>query len=375
MIARFLFLTNLTILIFFLCAKCSLAQAPIVLRRADLLRTETSPEGPVRYLDGNVWITQDTLSITCEHAIYEEELGRLFFHDSVHFVEPGRQMWGDRATYYEHDGRATAEGNVRIEEDSLIITCDKVIYQEARKEALFFGDVRIHSLAQNATLTGNHGAYNRPEERGAMSQNPRMVRYFDDSDSVVIVGNVIEYFFADQAALVKDDVYIQRGAFDAWGKILHYKRDGEWARLMGDPIMKSGRDSLRADTVDAYFQNNDIRQVKLSGHAITTSPIDSVAPEPQNRMTGRNMNITFVNGEPDSIYVQGNATSIYYLREKGEDKGANRASGDKIDMKISDGQISWIYVEGGTEGIYFPPQLEAGVEADDEMGPSSVLGR
>jgi len=75
-------------------------QSPIVLKRADLLRTETGPNGPIRYLDGNVWITQDTLSVTCEHATYEEEPGRLFFKEDVHFVEPGRQIWADQAIYF-----------------------------------------------------------------------------------------------------------------------------------------------------------------------------------------------------------------------------------------------------------------------------------
>lgn len=342
------------------------AQEPIVLQRADLLRTGGTTQSPIRYLDGDVWITQDTLSITCEHATYEEALGRLYFEEDVHFVEPTRQIWADKATYYERTGRAIAEGNVRIDQDSILIFCDRVIYSEAREEAQFFGDVEIHSVVENAILTGNHGAYNRPNERGVMTQNPRLVRRFDVEDSLVVVGVLIEYLFDETHAIITDSVHIKRGEFDGWGQKLHYWDEEDRTRLTGDPILKYGRDMLSADTVDAFFVEQKLNRAILTGRAMATSPVDSLAPEPLNRMSGRSMEIAFEDGDLDSIYVRGNATSIYYVREEGEKKGANRVSGDMIDMKIRDGRVSWIYVEGGTEGVYYPSHLEDRVSEDDD---------
>lgn len=342
--------------------------APIVLRRADLLRTETAPEGPIRYLDGNVWITQDTLSITCEHATYEEGLGRLFFEEKVHFIEPSRQIWADQAIYYERDGRAVAEGNVRIDQDSLIIWCDRVIYSEAREEALFFGDVRLRAVHQDAELTGHRGLYNRARDSGVMTLNPQLVRWFDQSDSMVVVGRLIEYYFQDEYAVVTDSVHVSRGSFDAWGGILYYWNAEERTRLIGNPFLRHKRDVLTADTVDAYFQDQHLRRVVLTGQAEATSPVDSLAPEPVNWMTGHSITIVFQKGELDSIKVRGNATSVYYIREEGEKKGVNRVSGDLIDMWVSQDQIRWIYVEGGTEGVYYPRHLEQHV-MDDEIKP------
>ncbi|MFH1861204.1 MAG: LptA/OstA family protein [bacterium] len=331
---------------------------PIVLKQADFMRTEQGINGPVRYLDGNVWITHDTLSITCEHAIYEESVGRLTFHDKVHFVEPERQIWADRATYYEKDGRANAEGNVRIEQDSTLITCQRVTYLEAREEALFWGDVIIHSLRENAVLTGNHGAYKRPNERGIISQNPRLVRTFEEDDSLVVIGRVIEYQFASREAVVTDCVLVVRGDFQAKGDKLFYDEASEHARLIGNPVLENKQDVLRADTVDVYFKDSKLKRVDLTGQAVAISPVDSIMPEPANILIGREMQITFMEGELDSIVVRGNASSFYYIREDGENKGINQVSGDLIKMWIAEDRIRWIYVEGGTEGIYYPPHLE-----------------
>ncbi len=344
------------------------AQAPIELRRAEVLRTETGPDGVVRYLEGDVWIVQDTLSVTCARARYLENLGRLDCEENVHFVEPGRQIWADKATYYEKDGRAIAEGNVRIEQDSTLIFCDRVIYNEAREEALFFGNVRLYSLPDRTVITGNHGAYNRSRDYGMMTQKPRLVRRFDEADSLVITGKVIEYFFAEKRALVSDDVRILRGDFDARGGRLLYWDEGQHARLLENPVLKYRRDVMTADTVDAYFVENKLRRVVLTRHAVAVSPVDSLAERPVNRMTGNTIEILLRDDQVDSIFVKGNATSTYYLREQGEKKGANRVSGDVIDLWIRDGRIAWIYVEGGTEGVYFPARLEDRAEAATGRG-------
>ncbi len=337
--------------------------SPIVLERADLMRTEQTPEGVTRYLDGSVKITQDTLTILAEHAIYEEFVGRLIFRGSVHFIEPSRQIWADQAVYYERDGRATAEGNVRIEQDSLIMKCNRVVYSEDRHEASFFGDVFIHSLRENAILTGNHGAYNRDSDRGAMTQNPRLVRYFSSSDSMVVTGNVIEYFFDRRQANVTDHVRIQRGDVDASGEHLFYSDDSSWVRLTGDPEIHRRQDLVYADTVDAFFFDQHLRRIHLRGNAVATSPVDSLRPEPVNRITGKSMELVFAEDKIDSIYVAGNARSTYYVRETNSEKGANLVSGDRMDLHVADGRIRWIYVEGGTEGIYYPEKLEKMVES------------
>jgi lipopolysaccharide export system protein LptA len=344
------------------------AQAPIELRRADVLRTETGPDGAIRYLEGNVWIVQDTLSVTCDRARYQESIGRLDSEGNVHFVEPGRQIWADKATYYEKDGRATAEGNVKIEQDSTLIFCDRLIYNEAREEALFFGNVRLYSLPDRTVITGDHGAYNRTREYGMMTQNPRLVRRFDEADSLVIMGKVIEYFFAEKRALVTDSVRVLRGDFDARGGRLFYWDDGQHARLVTNPILKYKRDIMTADTVDAFFVEDKLRRVVLTNRAVAVSPVDSLTPQPVNRMTGNTIEIKLTDDQVDSILVKGNATSTYYLREEGEKKGANRVSGDVIDLWIKDGRIAWIYVEGGTEGVYFPSRLEDLAETEGGRG-------
>ncbi|TKJ41827.1 hypothetical protein CEE37_04465 [candidate division LCP-89 bacterium B3_LCP] len=344
----------------------ALPQAPIVLKRADLMRTGGTAEAPIRYLDGDVWITQDTLSVTCEHATYEEAIGRLFFEDNVHLVEPSRQIWADQTTYYEKSGRAVADGNVKIDQDSIIIYCNRVIYNENREDAFFFGNVRIFSTTDDAVITGEHGVYNRPDERGVMTQDPRMVNYTEEGDSMVVVGMLIEYLFAEKQAIVTDSVHMFREDFEGWGQKLYYWDASECARLTGDPILQQGRDVLTADSVDAFFEDQKLKRVILIGQALVTSPLDSLEMRPFNLMSGHYMEMTFREGEVDSVYVRGNATSIYYIREDTGEKGANKVSGDLIDMFIKDGQIDWIYVEGGTEGTYYPERLEERLSTECE---------
>jgi len=342
------------------------AQAPIELKQADQLRIEQGPAGPIRYLDGNVWIVQDTLSITGDHAVYDETAGTILFTGNVHFQEPTRQFWANQAIYYERDGRATGDGNVRIEQDSIEIYCDRAIYHEERREVNLVGRVRLHSLRENAFMTGNLGTYNRETERGAMTQDPRLVRYFGENDSMVVDGRVIEYYFKSQQAVVTDSVHLRRNDFDAWGQKLVYKDEGEWAQLTGSPILKRSRDVMQADTVEAFFAEERIDRVLLMGRAQATAPVDSLLPEPVNRATGRRMELTFKGSGIDSLYIQGNAASLYYVREEEGSKGANLVSGDRIKLWMQNGRVRWISVEGGTEGTYYPWQLEKLISAGEQ---------
>jgi lipopolysaccharide export system protein LptA len=348
---------------------------PVHLQHADLMRTESTPQGTMRYLDGNVWITQDTLSITGDNAVYQEAVGQLVFTGHVHFVEPTRQMWADQATYFEKDGRATAQGNVRIEQDSMTITCQRAFYLEERKEVNMTGDVRIHSLKENAILTGGHGKYNRSAGFSAMEQDPRLLRYFTDDDSMVVTGELIEYFFDTEEAVVTNEVHVQRNDFEAWGDKLDYHNQGEWSRLIGRPILQRKMDTMQADTIDAFFKNKELQRVHLAGKAVATSPVDSLHEKPMNVITGRVMDLKFASGLLDSIQVQGNAASLYYVRQQEGESGANRVSGDVIKMKIEKGQVSWVYVEGGTEGVYFPSKLEGLAESDQPERSEPVKPR
>jgi lipopolysaccharide export system protein LptA len=352
--------------------RTSAAQSPIELKRADLLRTEQGSAGAIRYLDGNVWIVQDTLSITGDHAIYDEAAGTILFTGNVHFVEPTRQFWSDRATYYERDGRAVGDGQVRIEQDSILIFCDRAVYHEARRQVNLVGNVRLNSLKDNAILTGNLGTYDRETEHGAMTQDPRLIKRFSETDSMEVTGNIIEYYFQDRQAVVTESVHLWRQDFDAWGQKLVYQDSTEWAQLTGEPVLRRGRDVMQADTVEALFQDEKIRRVLLFGQALATAPVDSLLPEPINRITGRRMELTFRDGQLDSMHVQGNATSLYYVREEEGSEGANQVSGDRMDLWMQSGRIRWIKVQGGTEGNYYPQPLERLIQTDNA---AQAIGR
>jgi lipopolysaccharide export system protein LptA len=187
---------------------------------------------------------------------------------------------------------------------------------------------------------------------------------------MVVTGQLIEYAIEDKQATVTKEVHIQRQDFEAWGDKLNYYNDGAWARLTGQPRMQRKLDTMQADTIDAFFKENALQRVHLSGRAMATSPVDSLVPVPVNVITGKQIDVIFNKSELDSLKVRGNAASVYYIRQENGESGANRVSGDVIDMKVVKGQITWVYVEGGTEGVYFPKQWE-GLAQSDQSGQTS----
>ena len=81
-------------------------------------------------------------------------------------------------------------------QDSILVHCDRVHYNEDREEALLYGNVSIFSMADRVLITGDHGKYNRNQEYGMMTEQPVLTRHFLNGDSLIIKGRIIEYFFA-----------------------------------------------------------------------------------------------------------------------------------------------------------------------------------
>ncbi len=56
----------------------------------------------------------------------------------------------------------------------------------------------------------------------------------------------------------------------------------------------------------------------------------------------------------EKIYAISNARSLYYLKEKEEDRGINVASADTIKAFLKDNELDSIAVIGGAQGVFYP---------------------
>jgi lipopolysaccharide export system protein LptA len=347
-------------------AVASAERAPVKLERANTFRSFDENGKQRQELQGNVWITKDSLSVYCDRAIYYPDSGILIFRSNVEFRQPGKTLFADEVIYDEFSEEVTATGRARMYQDSLRIAANHIVYRERFKTAYLYDDVRIDDDSRNIMLTGDRGCFDHELEYAWVSGSPSMTQR--DSSLAVqmrIYGDTLEYSGVDKLARSKGNVIIMRDSLLAYGTQLTFHSDSSFAELIGEPYAVQSLNEITGDTLRLYYVDDQLDHLEVLGHAVATSPADSIRPEPKNRMEGKRMSLWIVDNALSKVVVRGNAIATYYIREQNDPRGRNVTSGDVLYVFFAESRISHIEVDGGTQGQYTPEKLVQR-EADKE---------
>jgi lipopolysaccharide export system protein LptA len=118
------------------------------------------------------------------------------------------------------------------------------------------------------------------------------------------------------------------------------------------PVLWSGENQLTADTIKILTGKNRVRKIFMYSTAFIVSK-DTTAS--YNQIRGKNMIGHFVKNELSSIDVNGNAETIYYVREENKSlMGVNKATGSRMTLHVKDKKIERIVYYDKPAGNMFP---------------------
>lgn len=332
----------------------------VELRRANSLRYGQENGQAVQELTGDVLIVKDSLTITCEQALYYPDSGRLIFKQNVEFHDGNRLMFANQVIYNDWTEVVEAIGDVRIYQDTITIYCDRALYRERLGTGYLYDNVRVKYEPRGLTLTGGVGYFDHRDNSAWVSRDPILTR--KDSLGYInteIAGDTITYNETLGLATTRRNVIIVRDSLTAFGQLLEFYPDSLYAQLTGKPLALSGADSIAGDTMQLFFKDEELERVEVQGEAIASSPSDSLPNSPRQILTGKKMTLWITNSTLSRALVEENATATYYVRDKQDAQGLNVTSGDKLIITFENRRISRIRVEGGTQGIYTPESIVA----------------
>ncbi len=349
-------------LIAVICASVNLFaqdRTPIHLEHANSLQSFEANGVRWQELKGDVQMLRDSLTVTCQNAIYYPDSGIVIFRDNVEFRDPHRMLLAEQVIYNDLTQEVDASRDVRIyQSDTLSATARRAKYRERFKQAYLYDDVKLREEKKRILLTGDAGFLDHERQFGWVVGNPVLVER-DSASNVLteIHGDSIEYSDAEKLARVTGDVTVERDSLLAFGRLLIYSTAERTATLIGDPRAERGLDEMKGDTIRLFFEEEKLKRVDVTGNAITTSPADSGFSQPRNQMTGKQMTLWVTEGILDSALVDGNAIATYFVRDNKTPRGLNVTSGDKLHIYFEDRKISHIRARGGTLGDYTPQRL------------------
>lgn len=336
------------------------------------------------YLNGaNILSENNTLK--SKKGFYDRRTNVFHFKENVKLTSPEYTMEGDTLDYYSSTRTAYFFGKTVIKSKENTINCSYGWYNTAKEIASFSRGAEISSknnllkadslyydrkqgygkatrnielidTLESFTIFGQSGYYNQKTKESYVSVNPVAVQSKDE-DTLYIQADTF-YFLNDSLNKIMRAYHkVQIFQKDMKGRCdsLDYIFNDSMIRLFRSPILWSEKNQISGDTMFIQLKNKRIHTLRVQDNAFLAS---EVKPDYYNQIAGKQMINFFDSSKLKSVLVQGNAQSIYYLRDNETDSaqytGVNKVACGKMLIELDSSKVKVIKFYTQPEGNMYP---------------------
>jgi len=345
------------------------------------------------YFTGGRIVDEENV-LTSRKGRYFTQIYEFLFSDSVVVVNPDYTMYSDTLRYnteteivyiegptnlYGKDDHIYSEKgwyDTRINQAELtrnnqivhlaqILKGDWIFYDQEKEYGKALGNVWLKDTIQNVILEGGISEFYRSEKYSYITDSARaiLVEKYDSlfmhADSFILVLDS-----ADKARLLFAHHRMKFFRNDLQGMCdsLVFRVQDSIIALLKNPVLWSEENQLTADSMWMYISDNRIDSMVLFNMAFIISR-DST--ESYNQIKGKQMRAYFRDNQLYSIKVQGNAETIYYVREEDfELIGINKSVASNMVIMLENRKVKKILYLTQPEAILYP---EKDLPAEDQF--------
>jgi lipopolysaccharide export system protein LptA len=319
-------------------------------------------------LVGSVKVVRDTVTLTARRGKYFGNEKRAEGEGDVRMETKHIVLLADFGTYYLDDKKAFFHQNVRVIDSTTTIFSDELTYFEKERKSIAVHHVRVKNSENDVVLFGDYLEHFDETHYTKLTQEPRLMKIDTSAsttagakqkiDTLVVKSIVMEsYDDSTKKLIATDSVEVVRGPLAAKCGVLYYFTKKDEITLFRQPILWYEDNQVTGDTISLDLEKNKLKYAHILNRAFAISLSDSAYPSRYNQLTGRTIDMEFVNEKLHEISVTRNAVSLYYLYDGKDPNGANQTSGDAITMAFKNGKLDFIRVLKGIEGMYYPENM------------------
>ncbi|MGB2959686.1 MAG: OstA-like protein [Bacteroidota bacterium] len=314
------------------------------------------------YLDGQVMLRDDSVTITAPRVIYHRDEREAEAFDGVRLDDGRAVLTAQYGRYQMDSGTAFFVTDVVVEDSTSTVTADSLTYLRLESRALGSGHVAVHSKTDDVTVYGGYLDHRSSGRFSRMTRMPVLVQRDTaapgGADTLVVRSRVMESYRDSLRRFVAlDSVRLVRSDLAAIAETATFFIDGDSMQLRGSPVIWYGETQVSGDSTDIYLEDRRLRHMKVKGDAFTISRGDPAHPERFDQLTADTLDLFFAEGKVIRVQADRRATSVYHIYEDSLANGVNKSSGDRILMDFEEGRASSITIFGGVEGQYIPEPL------------------
>ncbi|MBL6962846.1 MAG: hypothetical protein ISR55_03420 [Bacteroidetes bacterium] len=291
---------------------------------ADSLRYNTNTR--IATFLGPTKINGEDTEIYCEAGWYNTNAKKAVFQINAYVFSKSRKIFGDRLFYDENTGDAHANGRVRILEEN-----------------------------DNTEIAGNKSFHDEQKNTTWITDSALFIKYLDDdtlfmhSDTLKIIKNPET---DDDVVLAYFKVKLFSSNFKLKCDSLSYQTLDSSFLIYEDPVLWFDSSQITGEFIQIFTRNQKLDKMDVKSSSFMIEMVDTSR---FNQIKGRDLVAYFANNDLNTIFVEGNAESVYYLQDKNKKyMGRNNIQSSTIHIKMKDNKISEIQFNLEPEGIVHP---------------------
>lgn len=299
---------------------------------------------------------------TLEYRIQEE---KMYFFGPTTIYYDDNVLVGNYGWYDAKNDIAYLDKRATLSNQGYSITSDTMFYEKKVEFAKAMSNVIIEDTVNKAIVEGNYAEMWKKLGKSYVTDSVRAL-YFADKDTLYLHSDTL-FFFMDtltqkaERMLAYYNVRFYRRDIQGKCDSLNYYIADSCAKMRREPIVWAENSQLRGDSINIVIARKAIDSVLLypNGFIIQKDTIEGF-----NQIKGKTMIAYFKDNELDHVYDDGNAETVYWLREEdGSMIGVNVSQSVAMDIKIEKNQIVRIkYFKKTNETLYPKEKMKPGIE-------------
>lgn len=309
------------------------------------------------YLRGNAKFSEPGKQASAEAIRYEEQTEITTLEGNASFEDEGQSAVGDTIVYNAQTGAFATQGRSLIWDGPQSLEADKADYNDETGTGVADGNVVWIDTAEQITIYSEHINYNKKSEFvESYGARPMMVSIMEEDSFYLAADTLISYKGVEEDSVnyfrAYHDVRFLRS--DLQGKCDSLFFDGRDSvfQLIGSPILWSDSSQFIADSIWIYLDSNSISKIVFKQNALIINTSDEYF---FNQIQGREMTAYLEEGSIKTMFVNGNAESIYYAQDDFEAYIAvNKSICSKMKLTFDEGDLSDIHFIKEPKSNVFP---------------------
>jgi lipopolysaccharide export system protein LptA len=319
----------------------------------------------VLYFRKDVVGTMPDYKIVSDTLVYDTENEMMYFYGPTNIYNKENTLIGNYGWYNTLTDFVYLDRRATLKNKEQSMTADTMYYNKGTGYAKALSDVVIEDSTNQAILTGEYAEMWRNIGKCMITDNLRAI-YHKEIDTLFAKADTMYVYFDtidNKVQRIKAFYNVRFFRNDIQGKCdsLHYIIADSMVYMRKKPIIWAENSQLSGDSINAKVKGQAIENLLMYPNAFVIQE-DSISGF--NQVKGKKIKTFFKNNDIDHMFNEGNAETVYWLRDDdGSLIGVNFSQSSEMDIIIRNQQISNIkFYKNIKETLYPLEQVKDNME-------------